>query len=79
MNSNSDQKENKQKRAPNWAMEPFEYFLDQTEYLSQILHLTIRGISGLRGIPKIVEVVAKVSEAGKRPNVHAKVSMCVLH
>ena len=48
--------------APTWAMQPWEEFIQQVERLEQLLHLSIRGISMLQAVPKIVEVLAKVKE-----------------
>lgn len=62
MDGNNDQQQNVKKRAPQWAMEPFEYFLSQTEHLCQVLHLTIQGISVLRSMPKVVSAVAKATD-----------------
>src|SRR5713226_8471285 len=33
------------RRVPKWSRDPFGDFLDHTERLSQVLHLTIHGIS----------------------------------
>jgi len=48
--------------APKWATQPFRDFIDQTERLGHLLHLSMSGISMLRGVPKIVQVLAKVEE-----------------
>jgi hypothetical protein len=48
------------RHAPEWSMRPFEEFLSQTERLGELLDLSMRGISLLRGVPRIVEVIAKV-------------------
>ena len=47
---------------PKWATRPFREFIDQAERLDQLLHLSMSGISMIRGVPKIVEVLAKVEE-----------------
>lgn len=59
-----EQKENSDKKpgAPKWATQPFRDFMDQTERLGHLLHLSMSGISMLRGVPKIVQVLAKVEE-----------------
>ena len=46
--------------APQWALAPFRRFLDQTERLGQIIHLSQTGISMLQGVPRAVEVLANV-------------------
>lgn len=62
MGDKTSSKENAKKQAPKWAMEPFKYFLNQTEYLSQILFLTIKGISVLRAMPQTVKAVAMAED-----------------
>jgi len=59
-----DKKEKNDKKpgAPKWATQPFRDFLDQTERLGQLLNLSMKGISMLRGVPKIVQVLAKVEQ-----------------
>lgn len=52
--------------APEWATQPFRDFIEQTKRLDELLRLSISGISILRGMPKIVEVLAKMQgESGK--------------
>lgn len=48
--------------APPWATEPFKRFVNQTERLDQVVHLSMRGISGLRGVPGLVKALAKVED-----------------
>lgn len=57
----AEQKENSHKKpgAPKWATKPFRDFIHQTERLDQLLHLSMDGISMLRGVPKIVQALAK--------------------
>jgi hypothetical protein len=59
-----DNKDNSEKkpRTPEWATAPFKRFLDQTERLDQVIHLSIRGISGLRGFPKLAEAIANLDK-----------------
>lgn len=45
---------------PDWATQSFNRFLDQAERLGDVVRLSVRGIGGIRGIPKAVEVLAKV-------------------
>jgi hypothetical protein len=47
---------------PEWATGPFSEFLDRTQRLDDILQLSKTGISMIRAVPKIVEVLAKVKE-----------------
>lgn len=56
------QKENTNKKpnAPKWATQPFRDFIGRAEKLDQLLHLSMGGISLLRGMPKVVQVLAKV-------------------
>lgn len=48
--------------SPAWATEPFERFLDQAVRLTDVVRLSVRGISGLRSVPKIVQALGKVHE-----------------
>lgn len=59
-----EQKENRDKKSsvPKWATEPFRNFIDQTVRLDQLLHLSVNGISMLRGVPKIVKVLAEIED-----------------
>jgi len=52
--------------APKWATQPLRDFTDQTERLYQLRHLSMNGISMLRGVPKLVQVLAKIEgESGE--------------
>jgi hypothetical protein len=46
---------------PRWVKELFGDFLDHIERLFEILHLSMHGISVLRGIPNALEVLQKLS------------------
>ncbi|MDQ5873165.1 MAG: hypothetical protein M3547_13280 [Acidobacteriota bacterium] len=46
------------KGVPSWAKKPFEEFLDATERLDQLVHLSVRGIAALRGMPQLLEAIA---------------------
>jgi hypothetical protein len=48
--------------APKWAYEHFERFLDQSQELESLLNLSTKGIGLLRGIPKTIEILGKLSE-----------------
>ncbi len=50
---------------PTWALDPFRRFLDHQEEMSDILHLSIRGISTLRGMPGVVEALGHSVENGE--------------
>jgi hypothetical protein len=58
----TDQKAKSPKKpgAPKWATQPFRDFIGQAEKLDQLLHLSMGGISLLCGMPKVVQVLAKV-------------------
>jgi hypothetical protein len=60
----SEQKNQSGKKpgAPSWATQPLEDFLNQAERLGQLLHLSMKGISMLRAVPKLVQTLAKVHE-----------------
>jgi len=45
---------------PLWALEHFQRFLDQSAELESLLNLSTRGIGLLRGIPKTIDVLAKI-------------------
>ncbi len=47
---------------PYWATESFKEFIDYVENLEHILRISTKGISMIRGVPKIVEVLAKAIE-----------------
>ncbi len=55
-------KKSKKQKTPSWAIEPFKQFLSRTERLNDVLYLSMRGISGLQGMPKIVQVIAEIEE-----------------
>jgi len=50
----------KKKGAPAWATAPFRQFLENIERLYHVIHLSTRGISMLRGAPKMIEALMKV-------------------
>jgi len=58
--------EKKKKKVPAWALQPFKDSLERLKEAQVILVLAVKGISGIRGVPKIIEVLAKVeSGVGK--------------
>jgi hypothetical protein len=54
--------EKKQKGMPSWASQPFKDYLDQLERTWMLLHLSSKGISLLRGIPRTIEVLNEVDK-----------------
>jgi hypothetical protein len=58
----SEPNESEKPKVPQWATAPFRRFLEQTQHLEQTLHLSIKGISGLRGMPGLVEALADLDE-----------------
>ena len=46
-------------KAPDWATKPFDRLLSRTETLTRLMYLSTKGISILRAIPKLVDVLAK--------------------
>jgi hypothetical protein len=54
------------KGAPSWAAQPFRDLMERTEKLQQLLHLSIRGISVLRAMPRLVEALQKVSPSEEK-------------
>ena len=58
--------EKKEKKVPAWALQPFKDSLERLNEAQVILVLAIKGISGIRGIPELFKVVAKIrSKTGK--------------
>ena len=55
-------KTKRKKRTPSWALACFKQFICETERLNQVIDLSARGISVVRGMPKIVEVLMKVED-----------------
>jgi len=58
--------EKKKNKVPAWALQPFEDSLERLKETQVTLMLAIKGISGIRGIPKIIKALAIIkSETGK--------------
>lgn len=55
-------KSKRKKGSPSWALVCFEQFVCEIERLSQVVELSARGISVIRGMPTIVEVLMKVKD-----------------
>lgn len=62
MMSDQEGSGDKKTGAPKWATQPFHDFMEQTERIYQLTDLSKKGISMLRSVPKIVEVLAKVEK-----------------
>ena len=71
MNSSDNKPDMNKSGAPSWAMAPFEWFLEETKQLDQLLSLAIRGISMLQAVPKMVDAVAKAEGIQGEPK-HAE-------
>lgn len=56
----------KKPKTPDWARRPFEQFLDQGQRLLQVVHLTMSGISSIRGAPSLVRALSKLDEVEGR-------------
>lgn len=54
--------DSKKAKIPKWASEHFKNFLDQSKRLDDVLHLTLQGISMVRGMPRLAEAVVKATE-----------------
>lgn len=50
------------RKVPSWAIAGFRRFLNYVEESDRILHLSMKGISGLQGIPRLIKAIAKVEE-----------------
>jgi hypothetical protein len=48
---------------PKWASQPFSDLLQNVEHLSELLHMSMRGISSLQGLPRMISAIAGVEEA----------------
>lgn len=57
-------------KLPQWVTDIFSDSLDHVEKLNQILHISIKGISVLRGIPNAIEVLHKVATEEERDQEH---------
>lgn len=55
-------KRKKKKGTPDWATAPFKNYISESQRLGHVVHLSSRGISMLRGAPRIIEVIMKVEE-----------------
>ena len=47
-------------KVPKWATEAFDSFLDHFDELRDVLHLSIHGISLIRGTPNTIRVLAEI-------------------
>lgn len=53
-------------RVPGWATRPFQDFLDHIELLSELLHISMRGIAALRGMPGLIDALRDVVPEEKK-------------
>ncbi len=51
-----------------WAIEPFNELMDRTEHQGQLLHLSMKGISLLCAVPRVVEVLGEVDGREQEPS-----------
>lgn len=58
----------KKSGAPSWVLEPFKWFLEETTQLDQLLGLSIRGISILQSMPKVVDAIGIAEGIENEPN-----------
>lgn len=56
------------KGAPKWSIAPFEACLEQGKQIDDILVISMRGISALRAMPKVMKVLMKVEGEMESPN-----------
>jgi hypothetical protein len=61
----------KGRKKKNWAMEPFQKFLDSIQHIQDLLVISKRGISLLERMPKLVEVLANqdIQSQGRRKKI----------
>lgn len=52
----------KGRRTPKWALEPFEYLINEVAYLQEFVYISRRGISVLRAMPQVEKALNKSSE-----------------
>lgn len=52
----------KRKELPKWLTNHFKESLDSLQQLMDIVHISARGIGGLRGMPKLVQVLAEIEK-----------------
>jgi hypothetical protein len=62
MLSEQKKQNGKKRKAPKWATQPFRDFIIQTERLAQLLHLSMKGISMIRGLPELVQALTEAQE-----------------
>jgi hypothetical protein len=60
--------------APKWATQAFRRFVDESERLVRIVHLCARGIGVLRGMPKVIEVIARVEDKDGEPDTKVRLA-----
>ena len=75
MNPSDNNPSTKKRGAPSWASAPFKWFLEETKQLDQLLSLSMRGISMLQAVPKIVDAVAAAEGTQDNPDHPAEMKM----
>jgi len=60
--------------APKWATLAFRRFIDESLRLVRIVSLCARGIGVLRGMPKVIEVIARVEDKDGEPDTQARLA-----
>lgn len=58
-----DRDKKNRKGIPDWGMQPFYQFIDSVEELGQLVYLSIRGISMITNVPRLVEVLAEIDNS----------------
>ncbi len=62
----------KKSKAKQWKIDLFKRFLSQVERLEHVLHLSMQGISTLRGMPKVIEALAAYEAGIDNPKSNSK-------
>lgn len=65
-------KSKRKKRTPSWALACFKQFIRETERLEQVINLSANGISVVRGMPKVVEVLMEVEDKAEDTKAKSK-------
>jgi hypothetical protein len=56
------------KKLPDWITDHFEQSLDSIHTLTRIVNVSERGISVLRGMPRVIKAIAKAKDTGDMPD-----------
>jgi hypothetical protein len=60
--------------APKWATRAFRRFINECGRLVRIVHLCARGIGVIRGMPKMIEVIAKFDDKDGESDADARLA-----